>query len=439
LTERNSLKHKDENTLEKNDILTKQDLETKQSTQPEIISATNPTNKDGKSDAYAIDLSSKGRLDSSIGFPIVKAAEKNKDKSKFIITNNNKSVKNITPKAIVDTAILSEVLNSKIKTTANDNPKSNNRVISADSSLNKSNISINNKVSRPYLIKGISDEAGKSKDNKLPKTNFTNKNNLKVSSLNKNVISSGSVIVKKNESKPEIHKVNNDLIKTSRKSSVKSLTQAEQKLKKEQGVKPEEKQIENNLNQIKPENVDSNSIKNAIKEELALDTIILNKNKTCRNSFEDLSDLKNTFSDKKLNTMENSNDRNFESQEINTELKKEDLDKIKLLEEKRKKLYSKLGYDVIESRDSLSKSNNFMLNQRKSDLDVFQNVNIKKLAKIMERRFSGLRIEDDFDDEIKADREEKASVAEETDTSDFINLNTKKIKRKATHKRFSLI
>ena len=441
MIEGNFFKLKAEIPIEKNDKLNKNDLKTEESIQQKEISETNANIKDEKSVASEKDLVNKGIISSSVEAPKGKAADKIKDKNNINVTEVNKSAKNNSLKGILDLASLNKILNSKLKKNVNNNSsKTNNKVnISVDSSLNKSNISNNKANLKPLSMKGASNDMPKSKDNNLSKINITSKIPSKVTSVNKDKSSNKSVLSNINQSNIVIPKDNKELNKSIKVSSAKYIIEAEKREKQEQ-IKPEEKINENpaiiekleNIENI--ENIENNNINETTKE-FAFGGIILNK--TNRNSFEDLSELKQTFTEKNLTIMENNHNQNLEIQEKNSGLNKEDFDKIKQLEEKRKKLYSKLGYDIIEPQENMTKSIN--LRQRRSDLDVFQNVNVKKLAKLMEQRSNGLNTGDDIDENIKANIEEKAANAEKTDANDFIKVFTNKEKRKPTQKRFSLV
>lgn len=438
----------------------KNNVDNEESTHPKENAETNPTIKDQKSVVSEKDLINKGKKNASVDLTKGKASEKINEKTNLNFTKVNKSTKNNTLKGIIDATTFTKVLATKLKkNTPNDSKsnlsKTNNKVnVSVDSSLNKSSASNNKSNVRPNSLKGKTNEITKSKD-KITKTNISSNISSKVSVLNKDKnkpqpkgaiprdnklnIESTTKIQSKTEIKSEkIEEKGNEISDKMElnKESSNELNPENNKniIEKQDEIKQEEKITEDSTNNNNPDTLEI--IKNELATELPLGGGI-NLNKTNKNSFEGLGDLKKNFTERNLSTVENNLTKNFEIQEINSELNKEDLDKIKQLEEKRKKLYSKLGYDVIEPQESMSKSTNSR--KRKSDLDVFQNVNIKKLAKILERRFYGLEPEEDIEEKIETKTEENAAVEENSETSDFIKINAKKEKRKPTHKRFSLI
>lgn len=440
LNKQNSFKLLSDHPIEKNCQSTNKNTEIKESTQAKEILETNPTLNDQKTVASAKNLeTSKDNNVAKFEAPKTAAAV---EKSNLNVTKVIKSGKNNSLKGILNMVTLNKILDSKMKKNTNDSSKSSNKAnISADTSLNKSNTSTTNKSNlRPNSTKGSSNEIAKSKDNISSKNNATSKISNKVSTANKDKNPIGSLAASnKNQQKVSIPKEIKDSDKQSLENPAKNLIKLEEKESKQSLETTDlENQIINKKKIIEPEKIEIKNKTENTKSDLALGGIILNK--TNRNSFEELSDLKKTFTERKLSPIDNNKNKIqiSEIKEINSELQKEDSEKIKQLEEKRKKLYSKLGYDVIEPQDSMSKSNNFR--QRKSDLDVFQNVNIKKLASLLERRFNGNVPEiEGVVDKVNLNAEEKPVVEEKIDTGDFIKLNINKEKRKPTQKRFSLV
>jgi hypothetical protein len=460
LTIKDSLKLKEKMPNDFKEELSKDNLETKESTQPTEIIESNVKIINNKYVVSSNDSTNKSKNNEiSKG----KAAEKIKEKNNINFTKVVKSGKSNSIKGIVDITSMNKILeNKKINSDINSKyylAKINNKVnISGDSSLNKSNITITKSNQRPNSMKGRSNDIVKSKDNNSARPSTISKITGKLSVANKDKILIGSIIYK-NKQRVNIPNVNKVLNESNLESSAKNnFLIVENSEKKQKEVSdpinqiPENKENSNllNDNQIKEfvkteskeistksniKNLKINDInKNDNANDLILGGIILNK--TSKNSFENLSDLKKSFTERNLNSLENNHSKIVELQEINREIKKEDLDNIKFLEDKRKKLYSKLGYDVIDPNDSTSKSSNFR--QRKSDLDVFQNVNVKKLAKILEQRYYGLDSEEDIDDKLKVKAQDKAE-AKNYDNSDFLRLNSNREKKKPTHKRFSLV
>jgi len=166
---------------------------------------------------------------------------------------------------------------------------------------------------------------------------------------------------------------------------------------------------------------------------------ITDKNNSNRVSFEQINEIKKNFTDEvTLKKYEKFHTGIFEKNEVIINNDEEELEKIKILEEKRKKLYTRLGYDVVDSEAPLSKTNRLW--NRKSEFDVFQNVNVKKLAKILEKRFFGIEpLQENEDNNVDLIKDEIPKVPEISETNEFINLKSNKGKRKATQKRFSFI
>jgi len=458
-TKKDSLKLKEKMPNDFKEKLRKDNLETKESTQPTEIFESNGKIINNKYVVSSNDSTNKSKNNEiSKG----KAAEKIKEKNNNNVTKLVKREKSNSIKGIVDITSMNKILeNKKINYDLNSKynlAKSNNKVnISVDSSLNKSNLTITKSNQRPNSMKGRSNDIVKSKDNTSARPSTISKITGKLSVANKDKIFIGSII-DKNKQRVNIPNVNKLLNESNLKKSDKNKNLIVENSEKKQ------KEISGPINQI-PENRENSNLlnDNQIKEfekteskeiytesnikNLKINDINKNKNangiilggilnKTSKNSFENLSDLKNTFTETNLNPLENNRSKIVELQEMNRDIKKEDLEKVKFLEDKRKKLYSKLGYDVIGPNDAMSKSINFR--QRKSDLDVFQNVNVKKLAKILEQRYYGLESEEDIDDKLKVKAEDKAE-SKNADISDFLRLNSNREKKKSTHKRFSLV
>lgn len=165
---------------------------------------------------------------------------------------------------------------------------------------------------------------------------------------------------------------------------------------------------------------------------------ITDKNNSNRVSFEQITEIKKNFTEVTLKKLETNQTDIFEKNEVILKNDSEELEKIKILEEKRKKLYTRLGCDVVDTEVPLSQTNRLW--NRKSEFDVFQNVNVKKLAKILEKRYFGIEPnEANEDNNLDLIKDQIPKVPEIIETSEFMNLKINKVKRKATHKRFSFV
>lgn len=128
---------------------------------------------------------------------------------------------------------------------------------------------------------------------------------------------------------------------------------------------------------------------------------------------------------------------------INEDTLSPDNEKAKVLEEKRKEIYTKLGCNVLSNEDFLKKNHKF----RNSELEICQKVNIKRLVRLLDARMKGLNIEDEIDDAKKEENNNnnnKDDLLENKNIIDSVemigvNINAKANKKKPTLKRFSLV
>lgn len=428
--------------------------ETKESNQPRETTETIPIIDDNKSIVSSKEITN---IKIITEFPKGKVADKNKDKDNINVTKVVKNEKNNALKGIIDLASLNKLLDNKKTKTSNIKAKknlssSNNKAnFSVDSSsLNISKISnSNNKgTERPNSLKGTNNNISKIKDiiSKPIISKITGKNSTSTKDKNSKVLATNNnkqQPTETNKNEKKLIKSNKDLknIKTNENDKInykkeeisqqidKVVVNMEESklLKSENDNQCQESSLDKDINNDK--NIKKENSKGIISDEMAF-------NRTTKNTFENLSELKKTVTERNLSSIDHNQNKTIDSKEINKEINREDLEKIKILEEKRKKLYSKLGYDVIDTQDATSKSGKFR--QRKSDLDVFQNVNIKKIAKILELRFKGLEPEDDIDEKLIQKSVLKPDITK-LETSDFIKVNTNKEKKKPTQKRFSLV
>jgi len=201
-------------------------------------------------------------------------------------------------------------------------------------------------------------------------------------------------------------------------------------------------------NNDKKKDID-NQLQIDVKDEINSNNIsILNKNESVElninNHFIDTNEndrktkkrIYNILSENLFSMNENKQVKINEENTFDRNIRDDEFDKIKILEEKRKKIYSKLGYDLIEPEKKMITFNNLSI--KSSDVEVLKNVNIKRLANILQRRLLGLGPEKEEIEVKKNDDKNQycglKAINEDDDEFIKFNINNKK---KTFNKRFS--